>query len=417
MTGTASYQPEIIITVDDDNIYGPERRTPAAAPKVSVILPLYNCEKFLPKLFAELEAQSLSDYEVICVDDGSTDGTAGAVLLQCGRDKRYTSVTVPHGGAGAARNAGLDRAAGEYVIWLDADDDYQPDLLEELVSGADSVSADIAMCLYEEIDHDAGRKKDGTAFRTDAFPPGAVIDPSSANLSYHDFGIRITNKLYRRQFVVREGLRFSGTIIANDVFFNYASVSVARRVTGIHECLMTVHRYLNPDSISSKRGEHLEDALAAYRELWAFLEERKLDGIYKDRYCSRVITDALYNLQYPYNHRFVTGLAEFYCTERPWTSYSGKDAAEKFWKYHDTGALTERIMKLEKDIISGTGNLSAAWAMIRSLSNRRQALNAMERTAEEKYGKTIIRKKENRGPGTGGENVPAGSSSAPHGFQ
>lgn len=115
--------------------------------RVSVIIPAYNAEKWLTQAVACLKAQSFPYFEVIFVDDCSTDSTS--ILLQelLTTDSRFR--TVRHSknrGCGAARNTGLELAAGEYAICLDVDDRYEPNLLETMVYALDEYGADVAVC-------------------------------------------------------------------------------------------------------------------------------------------------------------------------------------------------------------------------------------------------------------------------------
>ena len=99
--------------------------------KVSVIIPVYNASRYLPDCLASVRAQTYCDFECICVDDGSTDGSA-QILDECAaQDKRFQVIHKPNGGEGGARNAGLAAAKGEWITWLDADDLYAPTRLEE----------------------------------------------------------------------------------------------------------------------------------------------------------------------------------------------------------------------------------------------------------------------------------------------
>ena len=90
--------------------------------KVSVIIPVYNVEKYLRRCLESVASQTLKEIEVICVDDGSTDSSFDIISEFSEKDPRFTAVRRQNGGAGAARNAGLDRARGKYLSFLDSDD-------------------------------------------------------------------------------------------------------------------------------------------------------------------------------------------------------------------------------------------------------------------------------------------------------
>jgi len=105
-------------------------------PKVTVITPAYNAERYLEKTVASLLAQSFQDWELVIVDDGSTDSTPR--ILESFTDKRIKTIHQKNGGEARARNTGLENAAGEYIAFLDADDLYLPNALEDLSAFLDS---------------------------------------------------------------------------------------------------------------------------------------------------------------------------------------------------------------------------------------------------------------------------------------
>ena len=107
-------------------------------PKVSVIVPVYQCEDYLCACIDSVLAQRFRDFELILVDDGSPDGCGKIIDGYAGRDSRIVAVHQKNGGPSSARNTGLSRAKGEYVYFLDSDDMMDPELLETAVPCMDS---------------------------------------------------------------------------------------------------------------------------------------------------------------------------------------------------------------------------------------------------------------------------------------
>ena len=99
-------------------------------PKVSVIIPIYNVEKDLPRCLDSVLAQSLADIEIICINDGSTDSSGEILHRYAKKDKRIKVLTQKNKGLSATRNRGLDEAKGAYVFFLDSDDYLHPQALE-----------------------------------------------------------------------------------------------------------------------------------------------------------------------------------------------------------------------------------------------------------------------------------------------
>lgn len=122
----------------------------AQSPEISVIMPVYNQEKFLEKALESVGAQTFKDFELIIVNDGSTDRSESIIKDYCERHPNYRYVTKPNGGVGAARETGIGLARGNYIIHLDPDDWVEPDYLERLHTRAVEEDADVVMCNYIE---------------------------------------------------------------------------------------------------------------------------------------------------------------------------------------------------------------------------------------------------------------------------
>lgn len=118
---------------------------------ISVIVPVYNGEKLLPKCMECLLGQTWQDFEIILIDDGSTDGTAALCDAYAAKDARVRVIHQENQGVSQARNAGLDAATGKFVAFVDADDYVKLDYLEHLHRNLVEHEADIASCDYQEV--------------------------------------------------------------------------------------------------------------------------------------------------------------------------------------------------------------------------------------------------------------------------
>ena len=115
---------------------------------ISVIVPIYNMESLLPRCLDSLAAQTLRDLEIICVDDGSTDGSGGIVRKYASGDSRFRLITQENSGRAEARNAGIRAAAAPYLGFADPDDYVEPDMYERLYRLAEESGADMVQCSY-----------------------------------------------------------------------------------------------------------------------------------------------------------------------------------------------------------------------------------------------------------------------------
>lgn len=185
--------------------------------KVSVISPIYNVEKYLPRFFDSLKKQTLDNIEYILVNDGSSDNSLNLCNEFAFEDSRVTVINQSNQGSGAARNAGLERAKGEYVYFCDPDDYIDKDLLKENYLKAKKFNANLVIfgyfseSVYEkrlgEIIPQSKFYKTNQDFQSD------FIKLYNQNLLYF-----VWNKLYLRKSILN--LRFEKVRAGQDTRFN-----------------------------------------------------------------------------------------------------------------------------------------------------------------------------------------------------
>ena len=225
-------------------------------PKISIIMPVFNAAAYLEETLRCLVEQTMQDFEVILVDDGSTDSSLPVLQKAAEQDQRIIMLHQSHKGAGAARNFGFSHARGEYAIFLDSDDQFSPVLLEKLYAAITETQADIAACNFSRIYPD-GRETQQEGVHTKWIPDGHEV------FSYRDtpdYIMRVINptpwnKLYRTDFIREKGLRFDEISSTNDIAFAAVSVAAAERVTYISDSLVR-YRVGHAGTItSSKKGK------------------------------------------------------------------------------------------------------------------------------------------------------------------
>ena len=189
---------------------------------LSIIMPCYNVERYLGDVIESLRAQPLSNWELIAVDDASTDGTAEALECAAQQDARVKPIHHDRNrGAAEARNAGLARARGEFVWFLDPDDDFEPALLPEALGAFEESGADVAVfgCREEMFDATGTLRS-----ARDVLPPAsgvlagdalhrAILDLEESTLYGYAW-----NKVYRREAI--GSARFPDVMLAEDLLFN-----------------------------------------------------------------------------------------------------------------------------------------------------------------------------------------------------
>lgn len=186
------------------------------APKISVIIPIYNVEEYLPVCLDSVLAQTFSDFEAVCVNDGSPDNSAAILEKYAKKDARIKVVNRPNGGLSAARNTGLENACGEYIYFLDSDDYIHPQLLEILYKEICGDNCDFVSCRFQKVKG-----------KTDAFPnykdyKAIVIKKPLAELCCNKklLSVNVWSKLYRRKAL--GDLQFIPGLIYEDLPFTCA---------------------------------------------------------------------------------------------------------------------------------------------------------------------------------------------------
>ena len=244
-------------------------------PKVSVVIPVYNVERYLRECLESVVNQTLKPIEIICVNDGSTDGSLGILQEYAGRDGRVRVISQTNQGAGAARNAGLAVAVGAYLAVLDADDRYDLSMLEKLLRLAQQNNLDIAVCRSQQLDNRAG-----VVFQTPWTIHPEMLPPKKV-FSYKDFSSYVFrfcigwswDKLFRRDFVERNHLRFQTLRSQNDALFVFVSLAMADRIAVLNEVLVT-HRVNTGTQVSELRDRNPACFIQAVLGIKKALEER-----------------------------------------------------------------------------------------------------------------------------------------------
>ena len=177
-------------------------RTESGRPEISIIVPVYQVEKYLNECIDSILAQTFTDFELILVDDGSPDNCPALCDAAAKRDSRVRVIHKQNGGVSTARNAGLDAAQGNWIAFVDSDDTAAPEYLEKMHKAALETGADFAICSSQCID-ETGKTLAGGEHRllNEFLPQEEVL----RRMVVSDFQVP-WNKLYRRKLL--ENLRY-----------------------------------------------------------------------------------------------------------------------------------------------------------------------------------------------------------------
>lgn len=207
-------------------------------PKVSIIVPIYNVEKYLPNCVESLINQTLTDIEIILVDDGSPD-KSGQIADEYA--KRYKQIKVVHqsnAGLGPARNSGMDAATGDYIGFVDSDDWVKHEMFERLYENAVSKNADIAVGGHQEFTDEKITKIKIHPLAGSTINTTEAIEKVRKNLYGHCLGdeeveffpMSVWIAIYSREMLEKNRLRFK-EILSEDIIFNIPAYKCAKTIT------------------------------------------------------------------------------------------------------------------------------------------------------------------------------------------
>lgn len=243
--------------------------------KVSVIMPIYNAYDYLRPAIDSVLDQTLKEIELICIDDGSTDSSFDLIKEYQKKDERIRIVTETNAGPALARNNGIKRARGEYLAFLDADDFFEPTLLEKLYAVATERDLDIAIAEYDiynsrKATFETAQPSEHEEVYTENEVTSKNICPDRIFLSTNGAA---WNKLFRRSFVIDKQLSFLRDVkMYEDVYFVVTSLSLATRVSKISDVL--IHHRIYTDQARAKMfRKHYSQVLVAYLAMKEFLRQ------------------------------------------------------------------------------------------------------------------------------------------------
>ncbi|MBE6127682.1 MAG: glycosyltransferase [Erysipelotrichaceae bacterium] len=186
-------------------------------PKLSIVVPVYNVENYLERCVNSLINQTFSNFEIILVDDGSPDRSGLMCDEYSKKDKRIHAVHKCNGGLSSARNAGMAVASGEYIGFVDSDDDVEPDMYEKLVNAAEEYQVDFVMADYLRIENDGRRFTKTLNIEAGYYDRQKIVDiilPNLIMMESIEYGpfLSVWHCLYRREFLKDHNLLFDDQI-------------------------------------------------------------------------------------------------------------------------------------------------------------------------------------------------------------
>lgn len=178
-------------------------------PMVSIVMPVYNVEKYICASIESVLAQTYTDFELIIVDDGSPDYSPQICDEYASKNNRIKVIHKLNGGLSSARNVGIDQAEGKYILFIDSDDTIEPNLLEKTVPIAEKENADVVIFGIKTIVTREGKqvsKKEGS-HKKQVFSTHSEIEKNFVNLAKQSMWNHPVDKLYRKAIITGNNVR------------------------------------------------------------------------------------------------------------------------------------------------------------------------------------------------------------------
>lgn len=275
--------------------------------KVSVIIPVYNSDKYLEETLKSIVEQSLKEIEIICIDDGSTDSSVNIIKKFSQMDNRIKILYQKHKGGGAARNLGLTMARGKYVSFLDADDFFDRTMLEKAYKKCEEHNAEI--CVYGVNCYNQNSKQvyyEISGLRDYLLPSQQVFSwrdfPDYIFNSFHNWP---WNKMFLRSFLDVNHIRFQEIWRTNDLLFTNVALVKANKITIIREPLVN-YRIQISNNCQSTNFLYPYDFYKAFTALKEFLIKEGIWLQVKKSFQNHALEGALGNLdsiEFHENHK------------------------------------------------------------------------------------------------------------------
>ena len=231
-----------------------EEVIPVSEPAVSIIVPVYNGERFLQGCIDSILMQTFADFELILVNDGSSDRSADILAEYEKADARVRVITQQNQGVSAARNAGLDACRGDYVRFIDCDDTLPPDSLDILVRKARGNGSDLVIAAYHEIVGKSATLRD-LPKSEETMACNDFLSHFSRYPTSFFYGV-LWNKLFRRELIANAHLRFTPGMTWGEDFTFVAQYLV--HVERVSYTRASVYNYLrNPDGLTFAMISHV----------------------------------------------------------------------------------------------------------------------------------------------------------------
>lgn len=257
--------------------------------KVSIILPVYNVEKYLVQTLESFKEQTLDEFEVIMIDDGSVDASAEIMGKYAAEDKRFKCFFQENKGVSETRNRGIKLAQGEYIAFYDSDDWIRPTVLEKMYGVAKTQKADIVV----------GRMREFSVAGESIYEQTKTL-AKKKEIEKYDYGLvwnlSLANKLFKKDLITDNGLCFAPIAYSEDALFLMQCVIKAKKISG---CTVVAYEYRKRPlwkerSVTQRTDDRLfDDFIYAHESIIKIMDNSFDDSLEKLQ--SEGVAEGVYN--------------------------------------------------------------------------------------------------------------------------
>lgn len=267
-------------------------------PKISVIIPVYNADKYLQDCLDSILSQEIKDIQIICVDDGSTDRSREFLEKYASIDSRIIVLEQHNLGAGAARNRGLAVATGEYLYFPDADDILMPGSLAKCYTRMKLEKADVLVFSSNQLDVRTNKITFMPwSLNLSHCPDKKPFSPDDvSDYIFNAFGTWAWNKMFLHDFIEKNNLRFQEIRRTNDFEFVFCALALSSKISIIQEP-QYIYRVGTGTSLQDTNSKAPLEFLKAYKETKKKLVKYGLYSKFECSYLNAILGGSFYNLR------------------------------------------------------------------------------------------------------------------------
>ncbi len=306
--------------------------------KLSVIIPVFNVENYISCCLESILKQPFKDFEVICINDGSSDNSLDVLQRFKNQDERIIIIDKKNEGSGIARNAGLSIAKGDYIYFVDGDDWVEENVFDKILSKADELNTDIL--IFGGLSYYNGKGKKG-GYSADKLPKkylNKVFSAKDIKKDIFNFPSTAWTKLYKRDFLIKNNIKFQDIKVGQDQLPFFHSMIKAKRIALLPENIYCYRKNRKGSAMTVKKKKNFSPIYVFYGIEEMLKSENLLDdykSIFVSKYFSKA-TSWLGKFQDDLKHEYYieyTKLLEHVKGEYPfgwWTKFKPKET-DGYW--------------------------------------------------------------------------------------